>query len=79
MEQDKALDIQSYRLFEVVGIELEYMIVDTSTLDVKPLTDKLLFDIAGEYLTEVSCGRVSYSNELALHVVELKTTDPEKV
>lgn len=78
MSQNNALDIQSYRLFEVVGIELEYMIVDTSTLDVKPLTDKLLFDITGEYLTEVSCGRVSYSNELALHVVELKTTDPEK-
>jgi glutamate---cysteine ligase / carboxylate-amine ligase len=68
---------KSFHLFDVFGIELEYMIVDRNTFDVKPITDKVLYDIAGEYLTEVECGRISYSNELALHVIELKTTQPE--
>ena len=31
-----------------VGIELEYMIVDRDTLDVKPIVDKLLAAQAGE-------------------------------
>lgn len=63
-------------LFQGFGIELEYMIVDKRTLDVKPICDSLLYMIAGEYLTEVNCGEISYSNELALHVVELKTSTP---
>lgn len=64
-------------LFDAYGIELEYMIVDDKTLNVKPITDKLIYSIAGSYLNEVDAGRISYSNELALHVVELKTTVPE--
>ena len=63
-------------LFEGIGIELEYMIVDAKTLDVKPICDHLLHAIAGKYLTEVNRGKISYSNELALHVVELKTSMP---
>ena len=31
-----------YHLFEKFGIELEYMIVDKSTLKVLPVTDKLI-------------------------------------
>ena len=69
---------QQFHLFDVVGIELEYMIVDSQSLDVKPITDKLIHKLVGEYVTEVNCGKVSYSNELALHVVELKTTEPER-
>jgi glutamate---cysteine ligase / carboxylate-amine ligase len=65
-------------LFEGYGIELEYMIVDEKTLDVKPICDVLLHSIVGSYVSDVDCGKISYSNELALHVVELKTTNPEK-
>src|SRR5436190_440608 len=67
---------KTLHLFQGFGIELEYMIVDNDTLDVKPLCDQLLHTIAGKYVTEVNCGSISYSNELALHVVELKTTAP---
>lgn len=63
-------------LFEGYGIELEYMIVDKDSLDVKPICDKLIYSIAGKYLCEVECGTISYSNELALHVIELKTSLP---
>ncbi len=52
------------------------MIVDRQSLDVRPLCDELLKMIAGEYVSEVGQGDISWSNELALHVVELKTGAP---
>ncbi|HXF28754.1 MAG TPA: glutamate-cysteine ligase family protein, partial [Chlamydiales bacterium] len=68
---------KTYCLFEAYGIELEYMIVDSQTLNVLPITDKLIYGIAGSYLNDVDCGFITYSNELALHVIELKTTKPQ--
>jgi gamma-glutamyl:cysteine ligase YbdK (ATP-grasp superfamily) len=66
----------SLHLFEGFGVELEYMIVDADTLDVLPVADKVLHAVAGEYVSDVERGPVSWSNELALHVLELKTTQP---
>lgn len=63
-------------LFEGVGIELEYMIVDSETLAVRPLADELLKQVGGGYEMEVELGEVAWSNELALHVVEIKTNGP---
>lgn len=64
------------QLFEALGVELEYMIVAADTLDVRPITDRVMHDVAGEYVGEWEQGAISWSNELALHVIELKTTDP---
>jgi len=64
------------RLFEAIGIELEYMIVARADLSIQPLSDQVLHAIAGSYESEVEVGEVSWSNELALHVIELKTTEP---
>jgi len=72
------------RLFEAVGIELEYMIVDRGTLAVRPIADRLLAAAqarAGEPAPEVPAseierGALAWSNELALHLVELKTNGP---
>lgn len=63
-------------LFEGFGIELEYMIVDAGTLDVRPIADELFRSVAGEYVSDVERGPITWSNELATHVVELKTTAP---
>jgi hypothetical protein len=63
-------------LFAGFGIELEYMIVQAETLDVLPVADQLLHAVAGEYAAEVERGPVAWSNELALHVIELKTNGP---
>jgi gamma-glutamyl:cysteine ligase YbdK (ATP-grasp superfamily) len=52
------------------------MLVSADTLDVLPKTDELLRGVAGEYVGEVKCGAVSWSNELVLHVVELKASSP---
>lgn len=64
------------QLFEALGVELEYMIVAADSLDVAPITDRLLHDVAGEFVGEWEQETISWSNELALHVVELKTTSP---
>jgi gamma-glutamyl:cysteine ligase YbdK (ATP-grasp superfamily) len=64
-------------LFQGYGIELEYMIVDKDSLAVKPITDDLLKAELGEYGSDFENGMVTWSNELVLHVVELKSTNPE--
>jgi gamma-glutamyl:cysteine ligase YbdK (ATP-grasp superfamily) len=63
-------------LFDAFGIELEYMIVDAATLDVRPIADELFRAVAGEYVSDVVRGPTTWSNELVAHVVELKTTTP---
>ena len=66
----------AYQLFEAFGVELEYMIVDAQTLDVCPITDRVLHEVAGEYVSEIEIDEIAWSNELALHVLELKTNGP---
>ena len=69
-------------LWEGVGVEIEYMIVDAATLDVKPVADRLLAEAAGiahdpdAVPDDVFRGPLGWSNELALHVIELKTARP---
>lgn len=62
--------------FEGYGIELEYMIVDAETLDVRPLADVFLTDEVGTVQSEVEHGDIAWSNELVMHVIELKTNGP---
>ena len=64
------------RLFEGVGVELEYMIVHAGTLDVHASADELLEAVAGELTDEFENGDVAWNNELALHVIELKCNGP---
>lgn len=63
-------------LFEGFGIELEYMIVDRTKLDVLPVSDRVLEAVAGRIESEVEVGALAWSNELVLHVIELKTNGP---
>ena len=65
-------------LFEGFGIELEYMIVDAVSLDVRPIADKILQAAAGEIVSDYEDGPIAWSNELALHVIEVKTNGPTK-
>ena len=63
--------------FAAYGIEIEYAIVDRDTLDVRAIADKLLADAAGADVNEFSDGGpIAWSNELSLHVIELKTNGP---
>jgi carboxylate-amine ligase len=65
-------------LFEAVGIELEYMIVDRQSLKVKPVCDELLKAVAGTQASDWENGAIAWSNELVMHVVEFKTNGPAK-
>lgn len=62
--------------FAGCGLELEYMIVDRETLSVMPIADRLLRGEGGEQLDELVRGRFGWSNELVLHLVEVKNRQP---
>lgn len=77
-------------LFQAYGVELEYMVIDRDTLKVRPVVDRLLQE-AGKlsgaeveaegnpaYPNQVEFPDIAWSNELTLHVLELKTTTPAK-
>jgi carboxylate-amine ligase len=69
---------KTFGLFQVYGIELEYMIVDAETLNVSPISDELLKKAFGSYVSDFEDGDITWSNELVTHVIELKTTGPAK-
>lgn len=66
----------SFALFKRFGVELEYMIVDVDTLDVLPIADRLIHAVGSARKNEVRHGAVRWSNELVLHVLEMKTDGP---
>lgn len=63
-------------LFAAFGLEIEYMVVDRDSLDVRPLVDRLFRDFSGRQVSDVDNGAIAWSNELAAHVLELKTNGP---
>ena len=63
-------------LFEAFGVELEYMIVREDDLSVCPVADRLIFEACGSFANEVERGKIAWSNELVLHVLELKCNGP---
>ncbi|MDX1543291.1 MAG: glutamate-cysteine ligase family protein [Christiangramia sp.] len=66
----------AYHLFEVYGIELEYMLVRRSDFKVNPIVDKLLTTKNGSLTSDIENGKAEWSNELVGHVVEIKTNGP---
>lgn len=69
--------MSNYSLFSVMGIEIEYMLVDKETLAVQPKSDVILHQLAGHQVNEVVQGDIGISNELVLHVLELKNDGPK--
>lgn len=69
--------MSDYSIFSVLGIEIEYMLVDKNTLNVSPLSDVILHTLAGEQVNEVKLGDIALSNELVMHVIELKNNGPK--
>ncbi len=67
---------KKYHLFEVYGIELEYMLIQKKSFKVSPMVDKLLTKKNGSLTSDIDNGEIGWSNELVAHVVELKTEGP---
>ena len=70
--------ISAIHLFDGYGVELEYMIVDRNSLAVKPIADKIIYDVIGEFVSDVEFSETAWSNEIVLHVIEIKTKGPRK-
>jgi gamma-glutamyl:cysteine ligase YbdK (ATP-grasp superfamily) len=64
-----------YRLFEVTGIELEYAVVDRA-LNPRCLVEEAFRRICGRPTSEFEHRQAGFSNELAAHVLEIKTPRP---
>lgn len=64
------------RLFDAVGLELEYMVVRRDTGAVSPTVDQLMIARTGRPAADCRLGRCEASNELAAHVFELKVPRP---
>lgn len=65
-----------YPVFSVLGLEIEFMLVNKDTFDIAPCSDLLIRELAGQLQNEVELGDITLSNELVLHVVELKMQQP---
>ncbi len=52
------------------------MIVDRDSLSVFPISDKVLKTASGKIVNEISRDSFAWSNELVLHVIEIKTNGP---
>ena len=64
-------------VFTACGIELEYMIVDRETLDVRPIADQVLRASDGLPVNDIERGDYGWSNELVAHVLEIKNDNPD--
>ena len=62
-------------LLQGLGVELEYAIVDRSTLDIRPAAPYLL-QIDGMPVSELARPPLAWSNELVMHVIEIKNPQP---
>jgi gamma-glutamyl:cysteine ligase YbdK (ATP-grasp superfamily) len=69
--------MSNFPIYSVLGIEIEYMLVDKDSLNVQPKSDLILSALAGQLINEVTLGDIAISNELVMHVVELKNNGPK--
>lgn len=65
-----------HRLFEVFGLEIEYMIVDRDTFMPVSLAPVLLTSGDGVVRNSLQKADIAISNELASHIIELKSNPP---
>ncbi len=66
-----------YSLFSKYGVEIEYMIVDQETLQVLPISDRILRTDTDTITDEVSrSSGLNWSNELVAHVIEVRPALP---
>ena len=72
---------ETLHLFQAFGVELEYMIVDAKSLDVRPITDRVLEAVAGEITSDFEAGEITWSNELtgSRHRAENDASRPQSL
>ena len=63
-------------LFDALGIEMEYMLVDPNTLNVRSDVDLIFKAASGSFVSDFEDGAIAWSNELVRHVMEVKVARP---
>ncbi len=66
----------SLHVFQACGIELEYAIVGRNDLSCKPIADQILNQLSGGDPNQAARGMLGWSNEMFMHVIELKNLQP---
>ncbi len=69
--------MSNFPIFSVLGIEIEYMLVDKEHFNIQPKSDLILNALAGQHVNEVELGDIAISNELVMHVLEFKNNGPQ--
>lgn len=67
----------NFSIFSVLGIEIEYMLVDKDGLNIQPKSDLIFKGLAGRHANEVELDDIIISNELVMHVIEFKNNGPK--
>ncbi len=65
-----------YPLMTSFGIELEYMVVNKTTMDIMPIVPEFFEKLFGSFTNEIKHASITWSNELVCHVIELKNDIP---
>ncbi len=73
------MDMSNFPIFSVVGLEIEYMLVDREHFNIQPRSDFILSALAGQQTNEVKLGDIAISNELVMHVLEFKNNGPKPI
>jgi gamma-glutamyl:cysteine ligase YbdK (ATP-grasp superfamily) len=63
-------------LFDALGIEMEYMLVDLDSLDIRSDVDLIFKAASGSFVSDFEDGAIAWSNELVRHVMEVKVNAP---
>lgn len=64
-------------LFDVAGMQVEYVLADQETLKVKPIAEKLLNAFAGTITSQVNISEeISLAKTLVSHVIAIKNNSP---
>lgn len=69
--------MSNFSIFSVLGIEIEYMLVDKESFNIQPKSNLILEALAGRPVNEVVLDEIGISNELVMHVLELKNNGPK--
>lgn len=69
--------MSNFPIFSVLGLEIEYMLVDKENFNIQPQSDLILHALAGQQVNEVTLGDIALSNELVMHVIEFKNNGPK--
>ena len=76
ISSDDPSKAQVLGLFQGYGLEIEYALVAEQTLDVMPIALSVLRELGANDEGTAELGAIAWSNELAAHVIELKSNGP---